>query len=154
MAITQKMWFLRARRYIGWPIVTIGVGLVVGIAVTGFPTRTAAPPVATVLSSTTLPDTATTVAPAAFSGISITVLNLGAPEGADDSVMTRLTSEFNLSPLLVNGDPTNTSYVAASPDAELAAQAVAALLGIVEVRLNALSGEIRIEIGLGRDFVP
>lgn len=154
MPISQQMWFIRARRYIGWPIVTIGVGVVVGIAVTGLPTRTVAPPVATVSPTTTSPDNGGTVPPAAFSGISITVLNLGAPEGADDTVMTRLTSEFDLSPLLVNGDPTNTSYVAASPDAELAAQAVAALLGIVDVRLNSLSGEIRIEVGLGRDFVP
>lgn len=153
MSITQKLWFMKLRRYLGWPLITIGVGLVVGIAVTGMPTRTAAPPVVTGVVATTNP-VSTSVAPAAFTGISITILNLGAPEGADDTVMTQLTSELGLNPLLVNGDPINTSYVAASPDAELAAQAVAVLLGIEEVRLNALSGEIRIEIGLGRDFAP
>lgn len=153
MSFTQKLWFMKFRRYVGWPVITVGVGLAVGIAVTGMPTRTAAPPAATDVVATTNP-VSSTVAPAAFSGITITILNLGAPEGADDTVMARLSSELGLNPLLVNGDPTNTSYVAASPDAELAAQAMAVLLGIEEVRLNALSGEIRIEIGLGRDFAP
>lgn len=152
MPLAQRMWFITLRRYVGWPLITIGVGLVVGIAVTGLPSRTQSPPVPTVPTQTTVPDSNTTVPTAAFSGITFTVLDLGAPEGAADAVAGRLTSDFDLNPLMIKGDPINTSYIAASPNAEMAAQAMSALLGITEVRLNALSGEIRVEIGLGRDY--
>jgi hypothetical protein len=42
--------------------------------------------------------------------------------------------------------------VSASPEADMAAQAAAALLGVTDIRLNALAGDVRIEIAVARDF--
>lgn len=148
------MLWMRLRRYVGLPVVTIVAGLAVGVLVTGLPDRTAPnerPPVVTTPSGGVA--TTTVAEPVAFEGVASTIIDLGAPMGSVDAALACVQSQMGIVSQTAEGTPADTSYVTASPEGDLAAQAAAALLGITEIRLNALAGDSRIEIALARDFV-
>lgn len=152
----NPLWWVRLRRYVGLPVVTVVVGLAVGFLVTGLPDRTASderPPVVTTPGAGTQATTTTAGEPVAFDGVASAIVDIGAPEGSVDGALACVQSEMGLTPTAAQGTPADTSYVTASPEADMAAQAAAALLGITDVRLNALAGDVRIEIALARDFV-
>lgn len=151
----NPLWWVRLRRYVGLPVVTIVAGLAVGVMVTGLPDRTSSsgrPPVVTTPGAGTQAATSTTAEPAAFDGVASTVIDLGAPDGSVAGAAACVQQQMGLASTTAEGTPADTSYVTASPEADMAAQAAAALLGITEIRLNALAGDVRIEIALARDF--
>ena len=148
--------WVKFRRYVGLPVVTVIAGLAVGVLVTGLPERSAPnerPPVVTAPGTGTQAPTTTAAEPAAFEGVASTVIDLGAPEGSVDGGVACVQAQMGLSSMIAEGTPADASYVTASPEADMAAQAAAALLGITEIRLNSLAGDLRIEIAIARDFV-
>jgi hypothetical protein len=148
--------WIKIRRYVGLPVVTIVAGLVVGVMVTGLPDRTASnerPPVVTTPGAGTIATTTTAGEPAAFEGIGATIVDLGAPEGSVAGAVACVQTQMGITASTAEGTPADTSYVSASPEADMAAQAAAALLGVTDIRLNALAGDVRIEIAVARDFI-
>jgi len=165
-----RLWLRRLRSRIGIPFLVVGVGLGVGVAIAGVPdidSLRGGQPTTTVQQiqvapSTTLapldPSATTTptetTEPAPFVEVLFVVVDHGTTPENLAIVVERLRVEFGAQATVTTGSPLQASYVAASPFADTAAQTVGVLLAITDVRLNALAGAIRVEIGLGSGWLP
>lgn len=104
--------------------------------------------------STTRPrSTTTTTDPdRPLAGVRVEVVNSGSRGGTASAVATRLEDEFDASATAADGPSIATSYVASTAGFERAAEVIAFLLGIDDIRVGELNGVDRVVVALARDY--